>query len=905
LDRLLEGIRAGESATLVVRGEAGIGKTALLDHFAEQASGLRLARFAGIESEIELPFAGLQQLCAPMFAEVDGLPDPQQQALRVAFGLRSGDVPDRLLVALATLSLLAEVAQKQPLLCIVDDAQWLDEASSQIFGFVARRLLAESVMMVLAVREPAATHHLDGLPTLRLNGLTDPDARALLVAATPGRIDVQVRDRIVAETRGNPLALLELPKGMTAAELAGGFPVPRTRDLPGQLEEHYLKRFEALPDATQRLILIAAIDPTGDVGLLWRAAQTLGIERNAAGGLEAGGLIEIGTRVQFRHPLVRSAIYTAASSQELRTAHLAVVAAMDPQTEPDRRAWHRALAATGADEEIASELEQSASRAQSRGGLASAAAFFERSVVLTRDPQRRADRALAAAQAQLHAGEFDKALGLLVTAEAGPLDEAQGAQVDLLRGQIAFAAGTGSDAPSLLLNAARRLEPLDVDLARETYLNAWAAAMFAADLVDTGDLREVSRAARAAPAPAHPPRAVDLLLDGLALMVTDGLAVAAPALRQVEAAFAGTDTPVEERLRWAWLANMASEYLWDADGWLAITTGSVQLGRDIGALYQLPISLQAQAVVVMWCGDFPAAAALIAEARLVCEATGTLMAPFAAMFLAALRGRDADAGQLIESVLAEAMTGGQGTAVTWARWMTGILCNGLARYADAEAATRQASQGMPEIIVLSWALPELIEAAARTGNIELATSAMDQLTEATQPGGTDWGLGVEARCRALVSHGQAAEGLYREAIERLGRTRLRPELARAHLLYGEWLRGQNRRNDARVQLRTAYDIFNEIGMLAFAERTRHELHATGETVRKRRDATRNDLTPQEEQIARLARGGRTNPEIGAQLFISARTVEWHLRKVFAKLGITSRRELRDALPAQPSSGLSD
>jgi DNA-binding CsgD family transcriptional regulator len=520
-------------------------------------------------------------------------------------------------------------------------------------------------------------------------------------------------------------------------------------------------------------------------------------------------------------------------------------------------------------------------------------------VLLTPDPARRGERTVAAAQANMQAGVFDKALGLLVTAEAGLLDEIQGARVDLLRGQIAFAAGMGSDAPPLLLNAAKRLEPLDLDLARETYLNAWAAAMFAADLADMGDLREVSRAARAAPAPARPPRSTDLLLDGLALIVTDGLPVAAPVLRQVAAAFTSADTPVEERRRWAWLATMASEYLWDADSWHANTVGSVRLGRDVGAFDQLPISLQSQAVIDTWCGDFPAAVALITEARLVCEATGTLMAPFAAMFLTALRGRDAEAAELIESGLAEATKGGQGTAVTWARWMTGLLCNGLARYADAEAATRQASQAMPEVIVSSWALPELIEAAARTGNAELAASAIDQLTEATQPGGTDWGLGIGARCRALVSQGHAAEDLYREAIERLGRTRLRPELARAHLLYGEWLRRENRRTEARDQLRTAYDMLSSIGMEAFAERARRELAATGETVRKRTvqtaaDASR-ELTAQEAEVARLAIDGLSNPEIGARLFISSHTARYHLSKVFAKLGISSRRELATAL----------
>jgi DNA-binding CsgD family transcriptional regulator len=813
----------------------------------------------------------------------------------VTFGLRSGDVPDRLLVALATLSLLAEVAQEQPLLCIVDDAQWLDEASSQVFGFVARRIMAESVMMLFAVRETTVTRHLDGLPTLRLNGLTDEDARALLVAATPGRIDAQVRDRIVAETRGNPLALLELPKGMTAAELAGGFPVPRRRDIPGQLEEHYLKRFEALPDATQRLILMAAIDPTGDVGLLWRAAHTLGIERDAAGGLEAGGLIEIGTRVQFRHPLVRSAIHTAASSQALRAAHLAVVAAMDPQTEPDRRAWHRALAATGTDEEIASELEQSASRAQARGGLASAAAFLERSVALTRDPQRRADRALTATQAQLHAGEFDEALRLLDVAEVDAHNELQRARIELLRGRIASAIAPGTEASTQLLKAARRLEPLDVSLARETYLDAWAAAMLAGQL-GKSQLREVSEAARAAPASAnrHLP---DLLLDGLSLLITEGLPAATPTLRDAVRAFPAEELSVAKGLQWGALASTAAATLWDFDSMEASNSRQTALARRAGALGPLCITLTADVFNLVWRGELSKAASLAAETKAVSDATGVRIAPYGTLLLAGFTGDEHRGLAFIRKAVDLARARGEGTAAQVGLWATAVLSNGLTRYEQALPLAQQAVEEAPEFFIGPWVLPELIEAAVRTGNDALAALALERLSASTQPSRSDWGNGILARSRALVSGDGNAEEHYREAIECFSRTVLRADYARSHLLYGEWLRGQNRRNDARDQLRTAYDIFSEIGMLAFAERTRHELRATGEIVRKRREGTRNDLTPQEEQIARLARAGRTNPEIGAQLFISARTVEWHLRKVFAKLGITSRRGLRDALPA--------
>jgi DNA-binding CsgD family transcriptional regulator len=904
LAALVAAVRAGESRVLVLRGDPGVGKTALLDYLAECAQGCRVLRVGGVQSEMEFAFAGLHQLLGPMLGRLEQVPTPQQEALRTVFGLSAGPAPDRFLVALAVLSLLSEAAGKQPLMCMIDDQQWLDQASAQALGFVARRLAADQIGLVFAARVPGA--ELAGLPELTVEGLADGDARALLSSTLAGPLDAQVRDQIVAESEGNPLALLELPQGMTPAEMAGGFGLPGAVSPTGRIEDSFRRRFEALPPQARQLLLLAAADPSGDPSLFIRAAGLLGLSiQEAAAPAADAGLGEFGTRVRFRHPLVRSVVYRSAPFKERRHVHEALAESTDPATDPDRRAWHRAQAAAGPDEEVATEIERSAGRAQARGGLAAAAAFLERSALLTADPAHRGERTVAAAQVHLQAGAFDKALGLLVMAEAGPLDELQGARVDLLRGQIAFSSGPGDDAPPLLLKAAARLEPLDPDLAHETYLRAWGAAMFAGHLAAGSGLLEVSCVARAAPAPARPPRATDLLLDGLALAVTDGRAAAASALRAAAAAFTSADTPAEERLRWAWLAPAASGYLWDMDGLFAISAGAIQLAREAGALDQLPIGLDTHATTVMSCGDFPAAAALIAESRLIAEATGTRIAPFAAVLLAALRGFKAEAVPLIQAVFAAATAGGQGLAVTYTRWVTAILCNGLGRYADAEAAGQQASRDMPEFAVSSCALPELIEAAARTGNTRLATDATDELAETTRPGGTDWGLGIEARCRALVSEGQAADDRYREAIERLGRTRLRPELARAHLLYGEWLRRENRRTDARKQLRTAHDLLSAIGMEAFADRARRELLATGGTARKRTARPTveagQELTPQEAQIALLARDGLSNPEIGAGLFISAHTVQYHLSKVFAKLGITSRGQLYRVLPAAPDA----
>jgi DNA-binding CsgD family transcriptional regulator len=894
LDRLVEAVQAGRSRALALRGDPGMGKTVLLEYLAGRASGagLRVARAVAVQSEMELAFAGLHQLCAPMLGRAERLPAPQRDALRTAFGLAAGPPPDRFFVGLAVLSLLSEVAGDRPLVVLVDDAQWLDRASAQALGIAARRLAADPVGLVFAARDPGA--ELGGLPELEVAGLPDEDARALLDSALAGPLDERVRDLIVAETRGNPLALLELPRGLPPAELAGGFGLPGAAPLTAAIEHSFARQLEALPDQTRRLVQLAAADPSGDWLLVWRAAGRLGIPVQAGGPAVEAGLVEFGARVRFRHPLVRSAAYRSAAFPGRQRIHTALAEATDPAVDPDRRAWHRAQATLGPDEEVAAELERSAGRAQARGGMAAAAAFLERSVVLTADPARRADRILAAAQASLHAGAFGKALQLLTTAEAGPLDEFASARVDLLRGQIAFAVGKGSDAPPLLLKAAKRLEPLNRDLARDTYLRAWMAAAHAGHLAGAGHILEVSRAARALLPTKQPPRPLDLLLDGLALLAIDGPGAAAPALRQAASAFASADAPAQELLEFGLMAYVAAMALWDEDGVRAIAVRQLRLARDVGALDGLPNNLGALAYDDIFRGDLEAADSLIAEANAVCEATGNRIAPYPATLLAALRGNQAELTPLIEAALAAAEAGGQGGAATQAHWAAAILHNGLGRYADALAAAERATRDA-HWFSSNRAAPELIEAAVRTGSTLAAPAALERLAETTQAGGTDYGLGLEARSRALLSRGDAAEGWYREAIDRLGRTPLRPDLARAHLLYGEWLRREGRRVDARGQLRTAHDMFAAMGMEAFAERARRELIATGEKVRKRSVDTHSQLTPQEEQIARLARDGRTSPEIGAQLFLSKRTVEWHLGKIFTKLGIGSRRELHAAL----------
>jgi DNA-binding CsgD family transcriptional regulator/tetratricopeptide (TPR) repeat protein len=904
-DRLVYAVRAGESRALVVRGDPGVGKTVLLDYLAGQAAGAgcRVARAVGVQWEMELAFAGLHQLCRPMLGRAERLPVPQHDALRTAFGIAAGPPPDRFLVGLAVLSLLSEVAGERPLICLIDDEQWLDRASAQALGFAARRLGADPVGLVFAAREPDPG--LAGLPELDVGGLGDEDARALLEEALPGPLDVRVRDLIVAETRGNPLALLELPRGLSPAELAGGFGLPGAGPLPSRIEDSFARQLDALPGQTRRLVQLAAADPSGDRSLVLRAAGCLAIPADAADPAVQAGLVEFGHWVRFRHPLARSAAYRSASFSDRQQLHAALAEVTDPIADPERRAWHRAQAATEPDEEVAAELERSAGRAQARGGLAAAAAFLERSVLLTAAPARHADRALAAAQASLRAGAFGKALELLSLVEAigsESLDELASARADLLRGQIVFASSAGSDAPALLLKAAKRLERLDAALARQTYLEAWTAAYFAGQFAGAGSIHEVARAARSAPPPAGVPRPSDLLLDGLAILVTEGRAAAAALLRRAARASAGDGVTEDEILRWGLLAAVAAIMVWDEESWFATVARQLKSCREAGSLALLVICVNSMAQLLVWRGDFAEAASLIAEAHSTAAATGTRFLPYTALTLAGFRGAEGEAAQLIEAVSTEARAAGQGLGIQASHRAAAILYNGLGRYETARAEAQQAVEKMPELYPSMWALPELIEAASRCGQTGLAADALGRLAEATSIGQTDWGQGIYARCRALLSDGAAADELYREAVDRLSRTRLRPELARAHLLYGEWLRREGRRADAREQLRTAHDMLSATGMEAFAERTRRELTATGEKVRKRGVETVTTLTAQEALIARLARDGRTNPEIGAQLFLSARTIESHLRKIYAKLGIGSRRELHAALtrPGQDS-----
>jgi tetratricopeptide (TPR) repeat protein len=849
---------------LVVRGEPGVGKTSLLEAAIRRATdgGARVLRTVGAQSETDLAFSGLHQLVLPVLTAADWavpgqraalpglsrargstldrleqLPEPQQRALRAAFGLGAGAAPGRLLVGLAVLSLLSEAAEERPLLCVVDDAQWLDRASAQTMAFVARRLLAERVAIVFAERE--SSDDLQGLPELLVEGLCDKDARALLGSVVRGPLDERVRERLVAESRGNPLALVELLGGRSSSDLAGGFGWPDVVSLSGRIEESFLRRLEALPEETQLFLLVAAAEPGGDPGLLWRAAGRLGLSREAGAYAESAGLLEIGVWVRFQHPLARSAVYRTASLTDRQRAHRALAEVTGPDVDPERRAWHRAQAASSLDEEVAAELERSAGRAQRRGGPAAAAAFLERSVGLTRDPGRRARRALGAAQAKQQAGEFDAALALLAVATAGPQDDVERARVDMLRAQIAFASSRGSEAAPLLLSAAKRLEPLDARLARDTYLDALSAAQFPGRLAGQVGVSEVAQAALAAPPPSGPPRSADLLLEALTKRFTDGYAAAAPVSKRALSAFLSDDISREDELRWMWLPCRIAVDLWDDEAWHVLAGRHVTLARELGAFNELPLALSMSMSERTFTSGLTAAAELADEVETAAEATGTQLPPYGRLLLSAWRGREAEASELIEQSVRGVVPRGETLGLAAAQWASAVVYNGLGRYEDALAAAEQACEHPEDLGFFNWSLAELILAATRSGRTDRATDALERLSEMTRASGSDWALGIEARSRALLSEGANADRLYREAIERLGRTRVRVALARAHLQYGEWLRRERRRMDAREQLRIAYEMLTAMGVEAFAQRAERELLATGEKVRRRADEARD------------------------------------------------------------------
>jgi DNA-binding CsgD family transcriptional regulator len=897
IDDALVRARDGRSAALVISGEPGIGKTALLRYAGRQAAGFRVLPVDGVQAEMDLPFSGLHRLCAPVMDSLGTLPDPQQNALRVALGTTSGDAPDRFLIAVAVLNLLATTAADRPLLCLVDDSQWLDTTSLEALGFVARRLVADAVAMIFVLREPSITRAFDGLTRLPVHGLDEPDAHALLARAVPGRLNQQIRDRIVGESRGNPLAMLELSQNMSWAERAGGFAIA-AGDVPAQLIQEYQRRIAQLDEPTQQLMLLAAAEPLGDASLLWRAADHESIGAGALAPAAQAGLLDVDDHVRFTHPLVRAAVYQAASTDDRRRAHHALAEASDPEVAADSRAWHRALAAAGPDEDVASELEHCAGRAERRGGLAAAAAFLDRATALTPDSEVQVTRALAAAETAFQAGDLEVTQRLLATAQSGALNEFQRARAALLRGHMALVTRYGNEAGALLLEAAKHLEPFDLSLARRAYLTAWSGAVTAQHLGGADVMAQVSRSVRALPPLPPHPHPLDVVIDAFAMLIVEGHEAAAPLLRR--AAREVLTLPVDDVLRWGLQVGGVRSAIWDDDA-IAVYQRQVQLVRNAGALAELPIHLQSLALEEAWRGDLGGARRLMAEATSISVATRIPVPPFATLRILALQGREAEATALIDSVIRDGTMHGQGIAVMVAHWAAAVLNNGLGRYERAAAAAGEiVTNGILPWLTM-WARCELIEASVRLGDRNLAEATLDGLLSTTRPARSRLGRGVEARCQALVADDGDAERWHVEAIKQLSQTHNRTELARAQLAFGEWLHRQSRVPEARARLRDAEQMFVDIGMEAFAGRAGRELITAGAKPSTRLVQQRGELTAQEGQIAQLARDGLTNAQIGARLFLSPRTVEWHLHNAFRKLRIDSRDALNDILAADTQS----
>ncbi|MDI2125047.1 helix-turn-helix transcriptional regulator [Yinghuangia seranimata] len=863
LDALLQAARQGRGGALVLRGEPGIGKSALLRRLDEAATGFLVMQASGAEFEMELPFAALHQLLAPVTGLMPALSAPHRKALEVAFGLDTG-TPDPFLVGVAALSLLVETVQERPLLCVVDDAHWLDQASAKALTFLARRVSAERIALVFAAREPSRLPGLDELPGLPLQGLGEADARALLAAAVRAPLDERVRDRILAEARGNPLALVELPRTAGLAGMAGGFAQPDS--VPSVIEQSFRSRLDLLPPPARLLVTVAAADQIGDPDLLWRAAGVLGICKSAVA--ESLPLVEFGTRIRFSHPLARSAAYHAATPEDRRRAHEALAAVTDPVADPDRRAWHRAQAGAGPDEQVAAELEASATRAQERGGVAAAAAFLERSAALTINPVRRTERVLAAVQAKLSVGDFDTAADLLGTVRTD--DPGQAARADLLRGRLSFVRRRGDEGPTEhVLRAAARLAATDPARSRECYLDAVEMGLL------LGDLDEVVQAAVKASLPDEPTSGVAAVLAGLISLVGDGHAAAGEILKPVVA-----DAEAEVWARRPSLGFMLASELWDFAALRGFATRAVAAGRETGSFHALPIGLAMQATASVHAGDFGTAMELISEEEAIAGATGAAPLVYPRLHLAAMRGRREEVAELASVDHKMSLS---------EQWAAAVVGNGLADYPAAlEAATRAVEYGAS--VTAGLALPELVEAAVRCGETEVAAAALASLQERTRAGRHAWGLGVEAYARALVTEDESA---YQEAVDLLDDGAMVVYRARAHLLYGEWLRRQGRRRDARTALRAAHEAMSDLGLEAFAERAAGELRATGEQARSRTSKASDQLTMQEVHIARLVADGATSKEVAAKLFLSPRTVDAHLRNIFRKLGLTSRRQLRD------------
>lgn len=903
LEAFADKVRTGLSEKLVLAGPPGIGKTRLLDHAADTAKDLLVLRTSGLESELPLGFAALHRLLRPFLDRRERLPEPQKVALGAAFGLLTGPAPDRFLVGLATLSLFTDLAADGPLICLVDDAQWLDRESREALTFVARRLHAEGVGMLFAVRESAAGNEVfEGLPVYPVTGLPESAGRELLAGAARGPLNEGVARRLTEQTDGNPLALTTLVSVLTTEQLSGQAALPEPLPIGARLATCFLARIRALPKPTQDLLLLASISPLRDEALLWRAAALLGLSaEDADPAIEAGVL---GDGLAFSHPLIRSAVHSAAHPGALRRAHQAISAAVDPDHDPDLRAWHLAAATAGADEAVARDLENSAERARARGGYAAEALLLARAAELTPSPPRRDERRLAAAQVYLMCGDPQSAQRVLLESKSVSGVPAMRGRARRLEAAIETYFCRFEEQPALLLAAAAELDPADGDLAWLMLSQALSSAMLSrGDTMGTTVAELADATLHGLERRSSVPSVHDLFVVAFATRISAGHSAAIPLWRTALRAVREAEL-AEDGMPLAVFAHFASDDLWDEGVRRAVFARLQTFDRDNGALVGLRVVLECQATDALRAGRPDECAACLTESQELLTVIGLPEEQYMQRLeLLVWSGAEAEARALASSVDSADFPSRAILAAQAARHLI-VLELSLGNYRAAlDRARPLYADEVPGHSNLM--LADMVEAGVRAQELEPARLAFARLETQARASGTPWALGSLARARALLSDDDAAAASYEEAIDQLGQTTITMDLARTHLLYGEWLRRRKQRLEARIQLRIAYDIFCSARAALFAERARAELAATGERVLRRRPTPDPQLTPQESQIATLAAEGATNTEIAARLYISTSTVEYHLTKVFRKLTVTSRRQLRSTLGPGAALGPGD
>jgi DNA-binding CsgD family transcriptional regulator len=896
IDELLASARDGLSTVLMLTGEPGIGKTRLLEYAAAAAADLRVIWLAGVESEIQLAFGALHRLLRPFLGRLAGLPAPQRDALSVALGLCAGEPPDRYLTGLATLTVLAGVAADQPVLCLIDDVHWLDRESAEALAFTARRLHADSLAFIFAARpQDGGLTAFDALAGRQLGGLEPLDARVLLALAVEGSLDPGVADQLVAGTGGNPLALIELTAQLSSEQFAGVAPLPARLPVSRMLDDYFRAAVGALPADTRRLLLLIAAAPTHDAPLIWRAAGRLGLSARTAGAAAERGIVTREALPAFRHPLIRSAVYNDADSAQRRQVHAALAAACDSAGDAERSAWHRAEAAAGADDQVAAELEAAAERAMARGGYSEQALFLSRAAELTQSPDGRAKRLLAAADAHLIAGDPAAAEVLLDIAVAdlnGPVPRARAlrtrAAVEMFHVRVA-------NVPAMLLAAVTELGSADPGMTWDLLFRAMHAALMAREHVVGTTLLDVAKLTAAAwHDPGSPGCGADLLMEGLAVRVAEDHARAAPVLRSALARLRAAAELRETGIPLGVLVSFATDELWDIEARRELTDRIAAAGRGQGALYALGLTLLVAAQTKITAGRFADADACYVQADDYFAATGfPAHGAINRAQLLAWTGREAELHTAVAGIASLAESFGQGHMTKMGLHALCVLELGLGRYQSALDHALEIFRDDPPAVG-NLVLPLMVEAGLRSGHHDAAAAALARMTERAQAAATPWGLGLLARCQALTGTGEHAEARYQDSVELLSQVPAALDLAHTRLLFGEWLRRRRRRGEARRQLRAAHQLFDSCGAVPFAGRAHAELLAAGEQVSKRNVPARNDLTPQERQVAALAAGGSTNAEIASRLFITVSTVEFHLNKVFRKLGISSRRQIEPA-----------